>query len=295
MHRPSEAPLQRVAEERRRHLHGRSGIRRRPSGEPPPLPHELGRSGRFWVEMIGLFIASIIGLWLFHPRSLGLEPWETRQLAWIAELRTPLLTRIMLSIGVLGSPWTIRGLRWSSIAALVVFRRWRHLLVFLGSVFVAEIVGLLVAIEINRPRPVGVRILGHWQGYALPSRPVLGLAATLIGICYSLVIPGRSREISKWIAGAVIGALVIPRLYTAADHPTDVLFGVIFGVSIPLVAFRWFTPNDVFPVTYHRGKAAHLDISGRRGEAIRAAVRDQVGLDVLEMKPVGSAGAGGST
>jgi tRNA A-37 threonylcarbamoyl transferase component Bud32 len=74
-----------------------------------------------------------------------------------------------------------------------------------------------------------------------------------------------------------------------------VLFGVIFGVSIPLVAFRWFTPNDVFPVTYHRGKAAHLDISGRRGEAIRAAVRDQVGLDVLEMKPVGSAGAGGST
>jgi tRNA A-37 threonylcarbamoyl transferase component Bud32 len=295
MHKPSEAPLQRVAEERRRHLHGRSVIRRRPSGEPPPLPHELGRSGRFWVEMIGLFIASIIGLWLFHPVSLALERWETRQLAWIAELRTPLLTRIIVSIGILGSPWTIRGLRWSSIAALVVFRRWRHLLVFLGSVFVAEIVGLLVAIEINRPRPVGVRILGHWQGYSLPSRPVLGLAATLIGICYSLVIPGRPREISKWITGAVIGALVIARLYAAADHPTDVLFGVIFGVSIPLVAFRWFTPNDVFPVTYHRGKAAHLDISGRRGEAIRAAVRDQVGLDVLEMKPVGSAGAGGST
>jgi hypothetical protein len=44
--------------------------------------------------------------------------------------------------------------------------------------------------------------------------------------------------------------------------------------------FRWFTPNDVFPVTYRRGKAAHLDVGGARGEAIVRAAKDQLGLDV---------------
>jgi tRNA A-37 threonylcarbamoyl transferase component Bud32 len=51
----------------------------------------------------------------------------------------------------------------------------------------------------------------------------------------------------------------------------------------------------VFPVTYRRGKAAHLDVTGLRGEAIAKAVEDQLGLVVLDAKPVGLAGSGGST
>ncbi len=60
-------------------------------------------------------------------------------------------------------------------------------------------------------------------------------------------------------------------------------------------AFRFFTPNEVFPVVYSRGKTAHLDVTGERGEAIRHALRDQLGLTVIEIKPVGLAGSGGST
>jgi tRNA A-37 threonylcarbamoyl transferase component Bud32 len=48
-------------------------------------------------------------------------------------------------------------------------------------------------------------------------------------------------------------------------------------------------------VSYQRGKAAHLDVGGRRGEAIVAAIRDQLGLAVLDVKPVGLEGSGGST
>jgi hypothetical protein len=59
------------------------------------------------------------------------------------------------------------------------------------------------------------------------------------------------------------------------------------------VAFRVFTPNEVFPVTYRRGRAAHLDVGGRRGDAIRTAVHDQLRLTVLEAKPVGARGVGG--
>ena len=48
-------------------------------------------------------------------------------------------------------------------------------------------------------------------------------------------------------------------------------------------------------MTYHRGRAAHLDVSGPRGEAIRKAVEDQLGLSVSEIKPVGLSGSAGST
>ena len=58
-------------------------------------------------------------------------------------------------------------------------------------------------------------------------------------------------------------------------------------VAIAVTAFRFFTPNEVFPVAYRRGRTAHVDVTGRRGEAIRQAVRDQLGLTVTEIKPVG--------
>src|SRR4029450_13624404 len=65
--------------------------------------------------------------------------------------------------------------------------------------------------------------------------------------------------------------------------------------GIPVLAFRVLTPNEVFPVTSRRGRAAHLDVGGRRGEAIVRAARDQLGLSILEAKTVGLGGSGGST
>ena len=73
------------------------------------------------------------------------------------------------------------------------------------------------------------------------------------------------------------------------------MVGVGISTAVLVNAFRFFTPNEAFPVTYRRGKTAHLDVGGRRGEAIRRAVQDQLGLTVLDIKPIGLAGSGGST
>jgi hypothetical protein len=51
----------------------------------------------------------------------------------------------------------------------------------------------------------------------------------------------------------------------------------------------------VFPVAYRHGRTAHVDVTGRRGKAIRRAVHDQLGLDVTEIKPVGLKSSSGST
>jgi len=74
-----------------------------------------------------------------------------------------------------------------------------------------------------------------------------------------------------------------------------VLFGVVLGVAVTVAAFRYFTPNEVFPVAYRRGRTAHVDVGGRRGDAIRLATRDQLGLTVREIKPVGLESSAGST
>ena len=287
-HRPG------TAAERRPHP-VRRGRERRPSGQPPPLPRELGRSGRFWLLVLGYIVLTVVGVAVFSPMERLFEGWDTERLRWVIALRTPWLTHGMLAVNLLASSWTIRVLRWSTIAALVGFRRWRHLLVFLGSILVLEIVAYQISILLLRPRPFGVRPLAGWQGFSMPSRPLASLAVTLTGIVYALVVQGRPREIAKWVIGAVLALAFFSRVYLAVDQPTSAGFGAVLGVAIALIAFRWFAPNEIFPVAYRKGKAAHLDVGGRRGDAIVRAVHDQIGLDVLEAKPVGLEGSGGST
>ena len=183
------------------------------------------------------------------------------------------------------------------LVATVVFKRWRHLFTFLGSVIVAAArSGSLLIAAFRRPRPYDVTIIGRWQGFSLPSATA---AVVVVHRRRRHLHARRARPAAPDRQGrrraVVVGAVGARRLYLGVDHPFDVLTGVAIGVAIPLIAFRFFTPNDVVPVTYHGGKTAHLDIGGRRGEALRRAVEDQLGVTVVDVKPVGLAGSGGST
>ena len=67
----------------------------------------------------------------------------------------------------------------------MAFRRWRRLLVFLGAVMGVEIVLSQLSLMIGRSRSFDVRIITDWNGFAMPSRPVVSIAITLIAIAYS--------------------------------------------------------------------------------------------------------------
>jgi tRNA A-37 threonylcarbamoyl transferase component Bud32 len=55
-------------------------------------------------------------------------------------------------------------------------------------------------------------------------------------------------------------------------------------------------PESGFPVSYRRGgTAAHLDLTGERGDAVVRAMADQVGLVVTKAEPFGLEGSGGSS
>jgi RIO1 family len=273
----------------------RTRKQRRPTGAPPPLQRRMGASGRFWLAMMAYAsIATVLVLQIDEVLRFS-NRVETWWLLRLANLRVDWLTPIMRGIKAAGSDWGMTVLGLGLVCALMVFRRWRHLVVFLGSLFVMQIVGEIVYELLSRPRPYGVTIIGGWGGFALPSAPVAALTAVLIGIVYSLVVPGRPRWYAKLTIAGLIGLFVVARMYLAVDGPSGVLYGLILGVAFPLTAFRWFTPNEAFPVVYRKGSTAHLDVTGRRGEAIKQAVQQQLGLTVLEIKPVGLEGSGGST
>ena len=118
---------------------------------------------------------------------------------------------------------------------------------------------------------------------------------TVIAILYTLIPHGPLRDRAKWWAAVAILVLAFARIYLAVDHPSDVVFGIVLCVAISVTMFRVFTPWEVFPVVYRKGSTAHLDVTGRRGEAIRRATRDQLGLRIAEIKPFGLEGSGGST
>ena len=272
----------------------RASRRRRPSGEPPPLPRQLNTSGRFWLALAAGVVVFLVVLGAVRGMIVTLDVVERPLLSGLAGLRTDPVTAVARAINDAISP-AILLIWWASLVVMLVWRRWRHLFVWIGTMFLVGTLSELATALIERPRPLGVEIIDSWQGFAMPSRPVAVLAATLVNVLYALVPAGRPRDRGKLVAGGVLAVVVLARLYLGVDHPTDAVVGVILGVAIPLAGWRLLAPNDVFPVRYQRGRAAHLDVTGRRGEAIVRALQDQLGLVVEEVKPFGLEGSGGST
>jgi len=268
--------------------------RRRPSGEPPPLPRHLNASGKWWLAASGAVFLAWIAVavtgtaWVFDAA-------DTRVLQAIAQLRTAPLTRVALVAGFLATPIAVYLLWLANFAVLVVVRRWRHLFVWFGVGIVVVDAGSALLGLLQRPRPYEVELIGRWSGYSMPSLPITVLTAFLVSTLYSLVPAGRHRTTGKSVIGALLAITALSRLYLAQDHPTDIVAGAVLGVAVPLAAFRWLTPNDIFPVTYRRGRTAHLDVSGVRGEAIIRALQDQLGLLAISVKPFNLEGSGGST
>ena len=271
-----------------------SGRRRRPSGERPPLPRDLSRSGRWW----SWAFVGVIVYWLvlvFTDAELVIDRFDHAVLREIVELRRPSLTDLFVELQAAGGEQAILALRWMALIPALLYSRYRHALVFVGCILVSTWLTTNLSYGFGRPRPLDVQILGEWTGFSHPSAVVVDAAVALLGFTYLLVPRGRWRGYAKWATGVALALLVVDRLYLAVDNPTDVLLGLVLGVSLPLIAFRMLVPNEAFPITYKRGRAAHLDVGGVRGEAMKRALGDQLGLAVADIRPFGLDGSAGST
>ncbi len=276
----------------------RSPRRRRPTGAPPPLPYRLQTSGIGWlvaaVVLVGLELAVFArGL---RGAAVAVTVADDAVVRWLGGLHAPGLEALWQGLAHVGSWWTLIVLWMGLLLALVVLRRWRHLIVWLVAWQLGGLVAdAVVARTAQRARPFGVDLRTSWGGWAMPSLQVTIMTAILMAVLYTLVPEGRWRNMGKWVAAGLVALVGVARVALGTDAPTDVLLAVGIGVTIPLLLFRRFTPSEAFPVTYRRGRSAHLDVGGARGVAVRRALEDQLGLVVEEVKPFGLAGSAGST
>jgi hypothetical protein len=144
---------------------------------------------------LAVALLAVLGLiLLFAGLADPFEVWESAWLRAVVSIRTGWLTSLVVGVNtVLASRWTVRILRLGTLVALVGVRRWRHLFVFLGSVIAVELVVYQLSLLLARPRPVGIKIIGGWAGFSMPSYPVAALAVTLVGMAYALLPAGRGR------------------------------------------------------------------------------------------------------
>jgi len=227
----------------------------------------------------------------------------------VADLRNPGLTRVMRGVQWLGADATVLVLQAVIVAVALAFRRFRYVIVFVGCILFAIWMTSVVQIVVARPRPVGIEILGDWRGFSHPSRAMVALGITLGGAAYMLVPQGRwriargpgappgHRQTSPvtWLCFSTLVLLAFAEVYLGVESPADVVVGGIVGVAIPIVAFRLLVPVDAFPITYRHQRTAHVDVGGRRGEAIRQALTEQLGMNAQSVEPFALEGSWGST
>jgi tRNA A-37 threonylcarbamoyl transferase component Bud32/membrane-associated phospholipid phosphatase len=251
-----------------------------------------------WLIAAVVLVALTIAVFARGLRGLAVDVTvaDDAVVSWLTGLHAPGLVGLWRALAALSSWWVLNGLLAGLLVALLVLRRFRHLIVV---VILAQLLSLIVEAWVGplaqRPRPFGVIIRAGWGGWALPSVQVTFLAAGLVMSLYTLVPEGRWRNNGKWVATGWVALAALGRIALGAEAPTDVLVSAAIGVTLPLVAFRLFAPSEVFPITYRRGRSAHLDVTGPRGVAIRRGLEDQLGLVVEELKPFGLAGSAGST
>jgi hypothetical protein len=272
---------------------GRGGtVRRRPSGEPPPLVREDRWTRWIWVLVAVLALGAVVDV-LIRTTDL-IETADQAVLSWFARARTPALTRIAEAATQPTTFAAVMALRWVTVIVLLWYRRLRHLVVFVATLVVTDwlVVRLLVA---ELPRP-DVPVLVDVDTYAFPSRSFSALAITLYAMSFVLTPRGTGRNRFRAVSAAVLLLVGLADLYLAADYLSGMLYAGVLAPSMADVAFRWLVPEEGFPISYRKqGTAAHLDLGGARGAAVVRAMADQLGLTVTEVKAFGLEGSAGSS
>src|SRR6266508_2735675 len=248
----------------------RRARRRRPTGAAPPLPHHVQTSGVGWLIASVVLVALSAVVFARGLRGLAVDVTvaDDAVVRWLAGLDAPGLVGGWRVLAAISSWWVLNGLLVGLLVALLVLRRFRHLIVLLILVqLMTLVVEAWVGPLAQRPRPFGVVIQAGWGGWALPPLQLTFFALGLVTVLYTLVPEGRWRNTGKWVATGLLALTALGRIALGADAPTDVLVAAAIGVTIPLVAFRLFAPNEVFPVTYRRGRAGDGDPAGAGGPA----------------------------
>src|SRR6516225_4507229 len=185
------------------------GSRRRPTGQPPPLPHHLQISGAGWLIAAIVLTAGSVVIFAHGLRgpAVGVTVADDAVTRWLATAPVPGLTPMARGLADAGSVPVTTAIAYGLVAPLLVLRRFRHLLVFVISAEVANVLSGAMQLLVHRPRPFGVPVRFGWGGFALPSVQTVYLCVVAVGVLYALVPAGRWRRAGQRVAAGLVALL----------------------------------------------------------------------------------------
>src|SRR5205807_7867989 len=110
---------------------------------------------------------------------------------WVAGARVAGLTAAARVIAEAGAAPAAVIVGYLLLLALIVLRRFRHLLVLVVSYEVLTVLTTVFLLIVHRPLPFGVPVQFRWAGFAMPSADIEKVCAVLTGALYTLVPAGR--------------------------------------------------------------------------------------------------------
>ena len=181
---------------------GRHHVVRRPSGNKPPLPRTVHRAA--WLGLGAVALITVV--WVAATLTLGLDSWlgrlEDGVVQGLVELRSDVTESIARVFGLLDQRTPVVIVTALLLVALAVLRRVQRILVLGGALLVALVVTVAVQTAIDQPRPLGVEIIGAWEGAGGPNEGLTQLAVVLVGGLVSLVPAGRPRQLGSVVVAA---------------------------------------------------------------------------------------------
>ena len=107
--------------------------RRRPTGEPPPLPHHLQTSGVRWLVATLVLIALTLAVFSrgLHGLAVDVAVVDAAVAGWLGGVDLPGFQALMRGLAAMSSWWVLNGVAYGLLVALLVLRRFRHLIIWL--------------------------------------------------------------------------------------------------------------------------------------------------------------------
>ncbi|MCZ2839138.1 hypothetical protein [Modestobacter sp. VKM Ac-2985] len=267
---------------------------RRPSGADRLDRVRIPRAVWSWLAVLVVSVAALWVLTALADRFPAVQAFDRT----VRDLLTPEGRRP-------GQPWLAvdhvvlaAGPRviWVPAALVLVWaQRWRHLLVYLGTISVVSAIAVVAGQDTRWARAVRAGLTGSPQDLVLPAWPLLVLAAVSVATVTALVPPGRARRWAWTGAAGLVVLMAAGRVALGLDTATAAALSTVAGGSAAGLASRVLAPEHAFPITYRREVKAHLTLDADRTRRVLTAVRDQLGVAVDELTPYRLDGSAGST
>ena len=151
------------------------------------------------------------------------------------DLKTPLLTDLALVFNWLGRGFG-RALTITLIALLLLrTQRWLALAALLAAEALAPLIGTLLKIVVERPRPPDELV--HPVGASFPSGHAVYAGATCIALVLLFTTPGARRRWWWTLASVGVVGMAWSRTYLQVHWLTDVTAGALLGSGVSLLVF----------------------------------------------------------